>query len=29
MQNTRGDEHIDNDIFMGSEDYQDYLDAQS
>lgn len=25
----QGDEHINNDIFMGSEDYQDYLDAQS
>jgi len=24
-----GDEYIDNDIFMGSEDYQDYLNAQS
>jgi PAS domain S-box-containing protein len=24
-----GDEHIDNHIFMGSEGYQDYLDAQS
>ena len=25
----QGDEHIDNKIFMGSEDYQDYLNAQS
>ena len=24
-----GDEHIDHEIFMRSEDYQDYLDAQS
>ncbi len=25
----QGDEHINNEIFMGSEDYQDYLDSQS
>ncbi len=25
----QGDEHINNEIFMGSEDYQDYLDTQS
>lgn len=25
----QGDEHIDNEIFMGSEDYQDYINDQS